>query len=113
MIDYKPILKQKLEQIGLPVYYELFVDSSTKTPCITFIENNNIAEQEGDNLFYSRVSYNVKLWGNDLAVLMPKAAAIDDVMREQGFKRASFNELSVDSQLELIMKYEATAYEKI
>lgn len=113
MIDYKPILKQKLEQIGLPVYYELFVDSSTKTPCITFIENNNIAEQEGDNLFYSRVSYNVKLWGNDLAVLMSKAAAIDDVMREQGFKRASFNELSIDSQLELIMKYEATAYEKI
>ena len=50
MIDYKPTLKQELEKVGLPVYYELFVDSSTETPCITFIENNNAAEAEGDNL---------------------------------------------------------------
>ena len=41
MIDYKPMLKQELEKAGVPVYYELFVDSSTKTPCITYIENNN------------------------------------------------------------------------
>lgn len=114
MIDYKPTLKQELEKVGLPVFYELFVDSSTETPCITFIENNNAAEAEGDNLFYSRLSYNIKLWGNSLAVLMPKAVAIDDVMRKQGFKRTSINELSVGiSQLEIIMRYEAMGYEKI
>ena len=39
MIDYKPTLKANLEKIGVPVYYELFVDSSTETPCITYIEN--------------------------------------------------------------------------
>lgn len=38
MIDYKPTLKANLEKIGVPVYYELFVDSSTETPCITYIE---------------------------------------------------------------------------
>ena len=38
MIDYKPMLKQELEKAGVPVYYELFVDSSTKTPCVTYIE---------------------------------------------------------------------------
>lgn len=112
MIDYKPILRMELGKCGLPVYYELFVDSSTETPCITYIENNNVATLEGDDLFYSRVSYNIKLWGNDLATLMPKTAEIDDVMRKQGFKRTSFNELSVGTQLELIMGYEATAYER-
>ena len=114
MIDYKPTLKQELEKVGLPVYYELFVDSSTETPCITFIENNNVAEAEGDNVFYSRLSYNIKLWGDSLATLMPKAVAIDDVMRKQGFKRTSINELSIGiSQLEIIMRYEAMGYEKI
>ena len=45
---------------------------------------------------------------------MPKAVAIDDVMRKQGFKRTSINELSVGiSQLEIIMRYEAMGYEKI
>ena len=113
MIDYKPTLKANLEKIGVPVYYELFVDSSTETPCITYIENDNTATLEGDDLFYSRLAFYIKVWGKDLALLMPITAAIDTVMREQGFKRTSFNELSVGTQLELIMNYEATGYEKI
>ena len=47
MIDYKPTLKKQLEKTGLPVYYELFVDRSTPTPCITYMEKNNVAELEG------------------------------------------------------------------
>lgn len=113
MIDYKPILKEKLEETGLPVYYELFVDSSTETPCITYIETNNSSYLEGDNLFYSNLSYNIKLWGNGLSTLIPKVADIDDIMREQGFRRISYNELAYGTQLEIILTYSAVGYEKI
>ena len=52
MIDYKPTLKSNLETLGLPVYYELFVNGSTPTPCITYIEAGNYADLEGDTLLY-------------------------------------------------------------
>ena len=55
MIDYKPTLKSNLETLGLPVYYELFVNGSTPTPCITYIEAGNYADLEGDTLLYSRL----------------------------------------------------------
>jgi hypothetical protein len=81
----------------LPVYYELFVDSSTNTPCITYIESNNSSYLEGDNLLYSNLSYNIKVWGNDLATLIPIVDKIGDIMRKQGFTRVSYNELSFNS----------------
>lgn len=112
MIDYKPTLKQELEKSGLPVYYELFVDSSTNTPCITYIESNNSSYLEGDNLLYSNLSYNIKVWGNDLATLIPIVDKIGDIMRKQGFTRVSYNELSFNSQLELIMIYSAVGWER-
>lgn len=112
MIDYKPTLKQELEKAGVPVYYELFVDSSTKTPCITYIENNNSSYLEGDNLFYSNLSYNIKIWGNDLATLIPIANKVSNIMRKQGFKRISYNELSFNGQIELILIYDAVGWER-
>ena len=112
MIDYKPTLKQELEKAGLPVYYELFVDSSTNTPCITYIESNNSSYLEGDNLLYSNLSYNIKVWGNDLATLIPIVDKIGDIMCKQGFTRVSYNELSFNSQLELIMIYSAVGWER-
>ena len=105
MIDYKPTLKQELEKAGVPVYYELFVDSSTETPCVTYIENNNSSYLEGDNLFYSNLSYNIKIWGNDLATLIPIANKV-------GFKRISYNELSFNGQIELILIYDAVGWEQ-
>ena len=112
MIDYKPTLKQELEKAGVPVYYELFVDSSTKTPCVTYIESNNSSYLEGDNLFYSNISYNIKIWGNELATLISIANKVNDIMREQGFKRISYNELSFNGQIELILIYDAVGWER-
>ena len=112
MIDYKPTLKQELEKAGVPVYYELFVDSSTKTPCVTYIESNNSSYLEGDNLFYSNLSYNIKVWGNDLATLVQIANKINDIMSEQGFKRISYNELSFNGQIELMLIYDAVGWER-
>lgn len=112
MIDYKPTLKQELEKAGVPVYYELFVDSSTKTPCVTYIESNNSSYLEGDNLFYSNLSYNIKIWGNDLAILIPIANKVSNIMHAQGFKRISYNELSFNGQIELILIYDAVGWER-
>jgi hypothetical protein len=56
MFDYKPVLVEHLNTI-LPTYYELFVDSSTETPCLTYLEINNRADEESDNLRYSTLSY--------------------------------------------------------
>lgn len=111
MIDFKTELKAQLETVGLPVYYELFCDSSTTTPCITYIENNNASYIEGNTIGYSTLSFYVKLWGNDLAVLSPFAQKIDNVMRGLGFKRVSYNELSYNTQLQMIFRYEALAVE--
>lgn len=113
MIDYKTTLKAQLESLGLPVYYELFCDSSTETPCITYIESNNASTTEGDTLYYSRVSFTIKLWGNDIAVLSGYATSLDTLMRSLGFARTSANELVVDTQIEKIFDYEASALEYI
>lgn len=40
----------------LPTYYELFVDSSTETPCITYREQDNYTEIQTDIMGYSRIS---------------------------------------------------------
>ena len=68
MLDYKPLLIRELSAI-LPTYYELFVDSNTETPCITIMESNNAAQEEGDTIRFSRISFNIKIWGDDISVI--------------------------------------------
>lgn len=112
MYDYKPRLVEKLNQI-LPTHYELFVDSKTSTPCITYIEANNSTDVDGETLRYSRIVFLIKVWGNDLATLVPYLNEIDASMFEEGFHRVSYNELSYNNQLCLIGRYEARALETI
>lgn len=112
MYNYKPILVENLDNI-LPTYYELFVDSKTPTPCITYIEANNSTELDGETMRYSRIAYLVKVWGNDLAQLIPYFEQVDNALFQAGFHRVSYNELSYNNQLCLIGRYEARALEFI
>lgn len=112
MIDFKPELVEALDKL-LPTYYELFVDSSTALPCITYIETDNAAEEEGDNLFYSQLTYQIKIWGKALGEMMGYAEELDQIMRNLGFKRVSKNELWHNECGQLIFKYRALAVEKI
>lgn len=41
----------------LPTHYELALTSKTKTPCISYMELNNIETDVGDTLGYSRITY--------------------------------------------------------
>lgn len=112
MIDYTPILVNALKTI-LPTHYELKLTSGTETPCISYQERSNTAEETGDTLGYSRISYTVKVWGNDLEQLNKYAQQIDTVLRPMGWKRTGAQELySYQSALiQKILTYEAKTIE--
>jgi hypothetical protein len=113
MIDYNAQLVAALKTI-LPTHYELTLVRGTKTPCISYQERNNAAEEEGDTLGYSRISYTVKVWGTDIADLVAYALQIDAVLRPLGFKRLSCNELydRNSTMIQKILTYEALASEE-
>ena len=113
MINYHKEIVAALNTI-LPTHYELALTSGTKTPCISYQERNNADTETGDTLGYSRISYTVKVWGNDIGELQQYALEIDKTLRPLGFKRISSNEL-YDIQSTMIQKilgYEALAQEE-
>ena len=113
MIDYKTTLIRELDTI-LPTYYELFVDSETPIPCITIMESNNSAEDEGDTIRFSRISYNIKIWADDLEIISQKGQELDNKMFEMGWERLSYNELWFDSsKCSAIFRYEILANENL
>lgn len=92
MIDFHAQLVSALEQV-LPTYYELTLTSGIETPCISYMEINNYVSTKGDNIEYSRVQYQVKVWGTDIGELQHYAQEIDKALRPLGFKRSQSNEL--------------------
>jgi hypothetical protein len=112
MIDYNKEMVSALKTI-LPTHHELTLHSGLKTPCISYQELNNYAAEEGDTLGYSKVSFQIKVWGNDLALLFKYAREIDKKLRPLGFTRISSGELydRASSMIQKILTYEATALE--
>lgn len=112
MIDYSKDLVSALSSI-LPVHYELQLTSGTATPCISYQERNNAVDINGDTVGYSRLSYTVKVWGNDIGALNEYAKEIDRVLRPLGWKRVSTGELyDINStMIQKILTYEALALE--
>lgn len=114
MIDYNKQVVTALKPI-LPVHHEMTLTRETKTPCISYMELTNVVEESGDTLEYSRVSFQIKLWGTDLAVLNQKAGEVDKVMRKLGFTRTSGGDMydRNSSMIQKILTYEAKALENI
>lgn len=112
MTDYTPTLVEALKTI-LPTHYELKLSSGTKTPCISYQERSNAAQEQGETVGYSRISYTIKVWGNDLEQLNKYAIQIDNVLRPLGWKRTGANELHSyqSAMIQKIMTYEALFYE--
>lgn len=111
MIDYKPTLVAHLRSLGLPVYLENFLKQDTEMPCISYYELNNQAEQEGDTLGYSNISFNIKIWDKNAKTLATVGSQLDSLMRSLGFKRTAVNELWLDGIGQKQMTYRATAQE--
>ena len=112
MINFHKELVNALETI-LPTHYEMTLTSNTKTPCISYMERNNYTTVNGDTVGYSRISYQVKVWGHNIAELQSYAIQIDQKLRLLGFKRISSGELyDVNStMIQKILTYEALAIE--
>lgn len=115
MIDYHKEINAALNTI-LPTHYEMMLVSGTPTPCLSYMElgNTAVTNSVGASLGYSRVTYQVKVWGNKIADLQRYAVEIDKVMRELGFTRVSANELyDINStMIQKILTFEALALEE-
>jgi hypothetical protein len=87
--------------------------SKTKTPCISYMEMNNYSSTSGDTLGYSRITYQVKVWGNDIETLQTYALEIDAALRPLGWTRVSAGELydNQSTMMQKILTYEALALE--
>ena len=112
MIDYHKTLVSALNTV-LPTHYEMTLHSGLETPCISYMEINNYDDATGDTLGYSRVSYQIKVWATDIALIQMYAAEVDKVVRPLGFKRTSSGELydNNSSMIQKIMTYEGLALE--
>lgn len=112
MINYHERLVSALNTI-LPTHYEMVLHSGLSTPCISYMELNNYAAESGDTLGYSRISYQIKVWSNNIAEIQEYALKIDQTLRPLGWKRISSNELSntQSSMIQKILTYEAIGFE--
>lgn len=113
MFDYHPTLINALETLGIPVHYEMTLHSGLDTPCISYMEIGNIATNMGDTLGYSRITYQIKVWGEKIADLQHYAVEIDSILRPMGWKRIGCNEIydNNSAMIQKIMTYEAIGLE--
>ena len=112
MIDYHKEIRAALSKV-LPTHYEMTLHSGLATPCISYMETNNYVSEHGDTLGYSRITYQVKVWANDIAVVQQYALEVDQALRPIGFKRIASGELydNNSTMIQKIMTYEALAHE--
>ena len=113
MINYHSTLVAALNTI-LPTHYEMTLTKDTKTPCISYMELNNSVEVSCDILGYSRITYQVKVWGHDVEELQGYALMVDAVLRPLGFKRIGANEMydRNSTMIQKILTYEILISEK-
>ena len=113
MINYYDEMISALKTI-LPTHYEMVLHSDLETPCISYMELNNYASDNGDTIGYSRITYQVKVWSNNIAEIQEYALKIDEVLRPLGFKRIASNELfdNQSSMIQKILTYEALGLEE-
>jgi hypothetical protein len=112
MINYHTNLVSALEGI-LPTHYEMVLTSNTKTPCISYLELTNVDTITGDTLGYSRIQYQVKVWGEQIKDLQEYAMEIDRVLRPLGWRRVGSQELHDrnSAMIQKVLTYEANASE--
>ena len=113
MIDYNKELVAALNTI-LPTHYEMALHSGLAIPCLSYMEINNYVDRNGDTLGYGRLTYQVKIWANDIATIQEYALRVDEVLRPLGFTRVASGELydNNSSMIQKIMTFEALYLEQ-
>lgn len=113
MINYHTNLVSALKTV-LPTHYEMALTANTSVPCISYMETNNYVSHNGSTLGYSIVTYQIKVWANDIGTIQKYALEVDEVLRPLGFTRVSSGELydNESSMIQKIMTYEAIGLEE-
>lgn len=113
MINYHTTLVAALKTI-LPTHFEMNLTKDTATPCISYMELTNADDVTGDTLGYSRIQYQVKVWGTSIEVLQTNAQKIDKALRALGWRRIGATELydNQSTMMQKILTYEALALEE-
>lgn len=114
MINYHKELVTALKTIGIGVHYEMTLTSKTTTPCLSYMEINDYVDSNGDTLGYSKKTYQVKVWANDIGTIQKYAVEVDKVLRPLGFKRISSGELydHNSTMIQKILVFEALCFEQ-
>ena len=112
MINYHKEIVKALNNI-LPTHYEMVLTSGTETPCISYMELTNVDAETGSHIGYSKIVYQIKVWGNDIETLQHYAIEVDNALRALGFKRISSAELydRQSTMIQKVLSYEAKALE--
>ena len=113
MINVHTELVSALKDI-LPTHYEHVLHSGLTTPCISYMEMNNYDTEVGDTVGYSRLQYQIKVWGNNIRILNKYAQDICDKLKPLGWRRISSGELydTESTMIQKIMTFEALALEE-
>jgi len=110
MLDVKTQVQSALNAI-LPTQYELFLDDKAPIPSLSYIENMNQRNVDGDTIKYSNIGFTIKLYTYKLSELATYAPQVDAAMYTLGFWRTSSTELKVNSQIIKTLYYECLALE--
>ena len=112
MINYHKEVVKALSTI-LPTHYEMILTSGTATPCISYMELTNVDAETGSNIGYSKIIYQIKVWGTEIETLQQYALEVDKALRALGFKRISSAELydRHSTMMQKVFCYEAKAIE--
>ena len=115
MTDNHTKLVNSLKAI-LPTHYEMTLHSGLKTPCISYMELNNYSATEtiGATVGYSIVTYQVKVWANNIADIQKYTVQVDSVLRQLGYKRIASGELydNESTMIQKILTYEVLTLEE-
>lgn len=98
MIDVKKELIEMLEKVGVPIVYEMFVDSKTPIPCISYMMAYDSDSLKGDTLTYSDVSFLIKVYSKDLVELEDICNKVKTNLRDK-FTRTNGQEMIIDNIL--------------
>lgn len=112
MINYHKEVVKALSAI-LPTYYEMVLTSGTKTPCISYMELSNVDAETGNNIGYSKIVYQIKVWGTEIETIQQYSLEVDKALRALGFNRISSAELydRQSTMMQKVFSYEAKAIE--
>ena len=105
MTDITVRVVEQLNKV-LPTYYEMFLDNSQPLPCISYTQIENADEALGNYRAWSRITYKIKIWCNQVSDITQYGIDIDNKLAEIGrFHRNGVQDIRYGDLICRIMDY--------